>query len=181
MQCVARGWVLTAIENKRCKLRACSHVRHPAASAPRRGGARLTAWLTRRGHSAGGPRARRAPAAGAVQKASADLVRNWGRLAEKWVLAEQRASEQFFSREFAPLVPRGGGRGGGGGNGSGPLPGPGEAVPARAPPRAPALRACLGRGVARPAQSALGAARRVGPGLGPCSAGLPGVLRARLL
>ena len=39
----------------------------------------------------------RAPAAGAVQKASADLVRSWGRLAEKWVLAEQRASEAFFS------------------------------------------------------------------------------------
>ena len=51
----------------------------------------------------------RAPAAGAVQKASADLVANWGKLAEKWVLAEQRASEQFFSREFAPLVPRGAG------------------------------------------------------------------------
>ncbi|KAK9845839.1 hypothetical protein WJX81_003900 [Elliptochloris bilobata] len=42
----------------------------------------------------------RAPAAGAVQKASADLVRCWGRLAEKWVLAEQRASEAFFSREY---------------------------------------------------------------------------------
>ena len=83
----------------------------------------------------------RAPAAGAVQKASADLVRNWGRLAEKWVLAEQRASEAFFSREFAPLVPRG--RGGGGGI---PEPVRQDPAPAGARMARPAVKACLGGG-----------------------------------
>ena len=76
-----------------------------------------------------------------MQKASADLVRNWGRLAEKWVLAEQRASEAFFSREFAPLVPRG--RGDGGGH-----PEPLRQDPASAGARMarPAVKACSGGG-----------------------------------
>ncbi|EIE20795.1 FAD/NAD(P)-binding domain-containing protein [Coccomyxa subellipsoidea C-169] len=45
----------------------------------------------------------RSPAAGAVQQASVDLVKNWGKLGEQWVLAEQRASERFFSRTFEPM------------------------------------------------------------------------------
>lgn len=38
-----------------------------------------------------------------MQQASADLVKNWGKLGEQWVLAEQRASERFFSRTFEPM------------------------------------------------------------------------------
>ena len=75
-----------------------------------------------------------------MQKASADLVRNWGRLAEKWVLAEQRASEAFFSREFAPLCRAAGGRRGGPCTlASGPCSG------RRATAR-PAVKACLSGG-----------------------------------
>ena len=48
----------------------------------------------------------RAPAAGEVQQASADLVKNWGKLKEQWVTAEQRASERFFSRTFEPMPRR---------------------------------------------------------------------------
>ena len=76
-----------------------------------------------------------------MQKASADLVRNWGRLAEKWVLAEQRASEAFFSREFAPLVSRG--RGGGRGD---PDPLRQDPAPAGARMARPAVKACSGGG-----------------------------------
>jgi len=166
------GTWLGTVENKRCEQWACSRSCHPAVRTTWCGGVRLTTPLMRCGQRSGRAAARRAPAAGAVQKASADLVRNWGRLAEKWVLAEQRASEQFFSREFAPLVPRTLTR---------TLPGPGEAAPAGPPPRAPALRACRGRGAARPARCAGGAARRAGLGLGPRGAGPSGVLHARLL
>ncbi|KAK9901587.1 hypothetical protein WJX75_003519 [Coccomyxa subellipsoidea] len=45
----------------------------------------------------------RSAAAGEVQQASADLVKSWGKLGEQWVVAEQRASERFFSRTFEPM------------------------------------------------------------------------------
>ena len=32
-----------------------------------------------------------------------DLVKTWGKQREQWVKAEQRASEQFFSRTFEPM------------------------------------------------------------------------------
>ena len=45
----------------------------------------------------------RAPAAGEVQAASVALAKQWGKLQEQWVVAEMRASEQFFSRTFEPM------------------------------------------------------------------------------
>ncbi len=110
----------------------------------------------------------RAPAAGAVQKASADLVANWGKLAEKWVLAEQRASEQFFSREFAPLVPRGVSKD--------PKPhthlNPSASATAGSRARPPAVRACLGAAARRRRlPSAHGGVRRCrGFGVPGCAA-----------
>ncbi|CAL8467996.1 g7534 [Coccomyxa elongata] len=75
----------------------------------------------------------RSPAAGEVQKASADLVKNWGKLGEQWVLAEQRASEHFFSRTFEPM-PRAKKR----------------AAAARARPSAAAVRGLLAARMMRP-------------------------------
>ena len=45
----------------------------------------------------------RAPQAGEVQQASADLVALWGKNKEQWITSEARASERFFSRTWAPL------------------------------------------------------------------------------